>query len=95
MVQIWILSARALTFHCLEPGITEILVEGWADMLTGTAAPLRFPLDPVIVTVNQGGHAVGGISTPVNKLEILTPYIALAGLIAAVSAVYVIKRRKD
>jgi WD40 repeat protein len=39
--------------------------------------------------------AVGGIATSINKLEILTPYIALAGLIAVVSAVYVIKRRKD
>lgn len=38
---------------------------------------------------------VGGIVTPVNKLEILTPYLALAGLIAAVSKVYVIKRRKE
>jgi hypothetical protein len=38
---------------------------------------------------------VGGITAPINKLEILTPYLALAGLIAAVSAVYVIKRRKD
>ncbi len=38
---------------------------------------------------------VGGISTSINKLEILTPYIALAGLITAVSTVYVMRRRKD
>jgi hypothetical protein len=38
---------------------------------------------------------VGGLVTPTNKLEILTPYIALAGLITAISAVYVAKRRKD
>jgi DNA-binding beta-propeller fold protein YncE len=37
---------------------------------------------------------VGGVATSVNKLEILTPYIALAGLIITVSTVYVIKRRK-
>jgi hypothetical protein len=44
-----------------------------------------------------GVHAapVGGISTPINKLEILTPYIALAGLIIAISTVYVIIKRKD
>jgi LPXTG-motif cell wall-anchored protein len=30
-----------------------------------------------------------------NKLEILTPYIALAGLVIAVSAVVVVKRRRD
>jgi hypothetical protein len=38
---------------------------------------------------------VGGVITSVNKLEILIPYIALAGLIIAVSTVYIIKRRKD
>ncbi|MGB6680925.1 MAG: hypothetical protein WBF08_06350, partial [Candidatus Bathyarchaeia archaeon] len=37
---------------------------------------------------------VGGISTPINKLEILTPYIALAGLIIAVSAIVIKKRKK-
>ena len=37
---------------------------------------------------------VGGISTPINKLEILTPYLALAGLIG-LSTVYIIKKRKD
>jgi len=45
-------------------------------------------------TVSQHGP-VGGIITPINKLKILTPYLALAGLIAVVSAVYVIKKRKD
>jgi hypothetical protein len=38
---------------------------------------------------------VGGVLLPVNKLEILTPYLALAGLIAAVSAVVVVKKRRD
>jgi hypothetical protein len=38
---------------------------------------------------------VAGVVVPKNTLEILTPYIALAGLVAAISTVYVIKRRKD
>jgi hypothetical protein len=38
---------------------------------------------------------VSGLVMPTNKLEILTPYIALVGLIIAVSSVYVIKTRKD
>jgi hypothetical protein len=38
---------------------------------------------------------VGGILMPTNKLEILTPYLALAGLIAVVSAVVVVKKRRD
>ena len=38
---------------------------------------------------------IGGILMPVNKLEVLAPYLALAGLIAAISTVIVIKKRKD
>lgn len=38
---------------------------------------------------------VSGLVMRTNKLEILTPYIALAGLITAISTVYVFKRRKD
>ena len=36
---------------------------------------------------------VGGVASPVNKFAVLTPYVALAGLIIAVSAI-VIKKRK-
>jgi len=38
---------------------------------------------------------VGGISSPINKIELLAPYLALAGLITVISAVYVFNRRKD
>lgn len=38
---------------------------------------------------------VSGLVMHTNKLEILTPYVTLAGLITAISIVYVIKRRKD
>lgn len=37
---------------------------------------------------------VGGVVVPTNSLQILTPYIALAVLVAAISTVYVIKKRK-
>jgi TolB protein len=37
---------------------------------------------------------VGGVASPINKLAILTPYIALAGLIMAVSTIYIKKRRQ-
>jgi hypothetical protein len=39
--------------------------------------------------------AVGGVLSPITKLEILAPYLALVGLIAAVSTVYVIKKRRE
>jgi hypothetical protein len=38
---------------------------------------------------------VGGLVMPTNKLEIITPFLALAGLIVAVSAVVVVKKRRD
>lgn len=37
---------------------------------------------------------VGGFTLPTNKLEIVTPYLTLAGLVAAVSAVIVVKKRR-
>jgi len=36
---------------------------------------------------------VGGILMPVNKLEVLAPYLALAGLVAALTTVIVVKKR--
>jgi hypothetical protein len=50
---------------------------------------IRAVVDPVAIA------AVGGVVVPTNKLEILTPYLALAGLLAVVSAVVVVKRRRD
>ncbi len=37
---------------------------------------------------------VGGVVPPVNKLEILAPYLALAGLVAAVTVAFTIKKRR-
>lgn len=47
-----------------------------------------------VVTINVCSP-VGGVVTPTSKLEILAPYVVLAGLAVAVSAVVVVKRRKD
>ena len=38
---------------------------------------------------------VGGVVSPVNKLALATPFLALAGLIVAVSAVVAVKKRRD
>ena|GEM_PF-1098747 len=40
-------------------------------------------------------NPVGGLVMATNKLEIVAPFAALAGLIAAVSAVVAVKRRRD
>jgi hypothetical protein len=38
---------------------------------------------------------VGGIVMPMNKLVVIAPYLMLAGLMAVVSIVYVMNRRRD
>jgi hypothetical protein len=43
----------------------------------------------------SGETPVGGVTLPTNKLEILTLYMGLIGLIVAISTVYVIKKRKQ
>jgi len=48
----------------------------------------------MIRAVIECNAPVGGVVVPTNKLEILTPYLALAGLVAAVSAVVVVKKRR-
>ncbi|WP_455278634.1 TolB family protein [[Eubacterium] cellulosolvens] len=58
-------------------------------------------LTPSMVGANEPDYQtilpapVGGISTPTNKLVIVMPYIALAGLVATISAIIVIKKRKQ
>jgi len=88
-----------LTFHCLRAGPTQITVTspvvGTIVLLPiGGGSPVFLEPEPITVIVNQVAP-VGGVSTPINKIEILTPYLALAGLIAVVSAVFVIRKSKD
>ena len=83
-----------VTFHCLGPGPSTISIDGGLELRElPDGSTFGGPVDPIEVTINQIA-SVGGVTTPVNKTEILTPYIALAGLIAAISTVYVIKKRK-
>jgi hypothetical protein len=70
-----------LRSYSRDPGETS-----W-ELGPGTDLMIRAVVDPNV--------PVGGVMVPKNSLEILTPYIALAGLIAAISTVYVIKKRKD
>lgn len=47
------------------------------------------------VEVEQIDTTVGGVASPINKLGLITPYVILGGLIITVSAVYLVKNRKD
>ena len=84
-----------VTFHCLRPGPSMIIVDGSLEVREFPEGPIDGQgIETIEIAVNQFG-VIGGVTTPINKLTILTPYIALAGLIIAVSTVFVIKRRKD
>ncbi|MGB6679757.1 MAG: hypothetical protein WBF08_00355 [Candidatus Bathyarchaeia archaeon] len=80
-----------IRLHCL--GVDSVIVD-IDESQSGVFIDTNFiPAAGVDGVIHQLGQPVGGISTPINKLTILTPYIALAGLIIAVSAV-IIKKRK-
>ncbi len=82
-----------LTIHCEGAGSSEIFFD--ESFTYAWVSSANLPRTIVPVRVRQFEIAsVGGVSPPVNKLEILTPYMALAGLIIAVSTVYIINRRK-
>jgi hypothetical protein len=61
------------------------LGEEWT-LWPGLDLMIRAVIDPIT--------PVGGVVVPTNTLAILTPYLALAGLIAAISTIFVIKKRK-
>lgn len=82
-----------LTLRCLQEGTSTIDVEATITVQPdGTQIELE--TDDFDGTVNQFG-IVGGYAMPVHKIEVLAPYLALAGLIGAISIVFVVKRRKD
>lgn len=74
--------------HCL--GVGTVTVDFQTSLVIIDSA--QFSVTGVNGVIHQIA-TVGGITTPINKLEILTPYISLAGLIAAVSTIYIKKRR--
>jgi hypothetical protein len=64
-------------------------------MITVTGTGSQTHTTTFTLTVNPAARPVGGVTMPTNKLEILTPYLALAGLAVAVSAVVAVKKRRD
>ncbi|MFC1507363.1 cohesin domain-containing protein [Thermoproteota archaeon] len=79
-----------ITFHCLGEGSSWVDI-GPSDIGGGAGS---IPHSRGGATLNQIEPApVGGLTSPINKLELLAPYLILTGLIVAVSAV-IIKKRK-
>jgi len=82
----WFRSARASQVMIRQ----DADIVGRLDLLSGDVYPPAF-----VVTCNQVARPVGGVTMPTNKLEIVAPFAALAGLIVAVSAVVAVKKRRD
>jgi streptogramin lyase len=87
---ILVIDAAAHILFRVDPttGARTLLSDFSAGANQGVV-PVGVAVYPVI------SAAVGGVITSVNKFEILAPYLALVGLIMAVSAIYILKRRKD
>ena len=82
-----------VNFHCLDSGPTQIDLQDPYYMIDDSESMYYF--EGIMPASFNQVAPVGGIVMPVDKLAVLTPYLALAGLIAAVSTVYVMRRRKD
>lgn len=54
--------------------------------IVGLSLPVSAPTPP---------QPVGGLVTEINKLEIIAPYIALVGIVAIASAVYLKRLKKQ
>ncbi len=82
-----------ITFHCLKGGDSLITISGSIE-LTGEAAPIIIN-DNDSTDVHQDSP-VGGVFYSADKVGLLSPYIALVGLIGAVSTIFAIRKwRKD
>lgn len=71
---------------------------GARTLLSDFGAGANQGANPFGVAVVSGPtpEPVGGVVAPVSKLEILAPYLALAGLVGAATAAFTIgKRRRD
>lgn len=75
---------------------------GWSVAIDEDIIAITDPSADISGTSEEGaaylyrlpGLTVGGLVTPVNKLVIIAPYLTLSGLVAVVSTIFVIRRRK-
>jgi hypothetical protein len=85
-----------INFICLGEGTSQIAIASVDTIFLwdGQTTPISVDPAPSVLVCNQFlPRTVGGVTVPTNKLEIVAPFAALAGLVIAVSAVVVRKRR--
>jgi hypothetical protein len=82
-----------------QQGYTDVQVGDRVEVYGQVGPPGTFDInlngENYYIILHAATGPVGGVTLPTNKLEILTAYLTLAGLAAAVSAVVVVKRRRD
>jgi len=74
--------------------LTVVIDENWITNIPGFGT-FSNPSTYANYVIALRASPVGGVVMPTSKLEILTPYLALAGLVAIVSAVVAVKKRRD
>ena len=74
-----------------HPGVKSYFIE-WGGDCTGTSRTTELTMDGDKTCTATFGYPVGGIVVPVDRLEVLVPWMALAGLAAL--AVVVVRRRR-
>jgi len=88
----WVL----FTFHCLGEGTDLMVLESPGEdtiLLSDGGLPVSTYPKSCEVTVHQF-KAVGGVVVPVNKLAVLSPYLALIGLVGVVTVAVAVQRRR-
>ena len=79
-----------------EVGDDDLTANGEITDQGGPGQPRQEPSPTPTPTPTPAPRPVGGVAKPVNKLQILVPYLALAGTVgAAIVAFTINKRRKD
>ena len=84
----YVVTEQAGALSMITPGGVRTVIYDYTTHGLGGATPFGV----AIILIPQG--PVGGLVMPVNKLEILTPYLILTGLVAAVSTVVLVKKRR-
>jgi len=88
-------TLATVTFHCLGPGDTDLHLY---ETLLYDETMTSIPHNTADGLVSQRLPPVGGVWIPINKFELLAPWIGLVSVIAstvAASVVYVKRRKKE
>jgi hypothetical protein len=85
----YIVAEQAGALSMITPGGVRTVIYDYTAHGLGGATPFGVAIIPI------PSGPVGGVVMPTDKLKILTPYLTLAGLVMSVSAVLVVRRRRD